>query len=183
MEHWNAGSQPKPLCSDFVNCIFTIQGQVWVGTEAGGITKLVPRVLQFKNYVHTSDPTSLSPNAVNAIYAAPDGTVWVGTVEGGLNRKAKGANGFDHFTTANSGLSHNSVSTLAADGQGRLWVGTWGGGVCVMDMRNPTTLRRLTVDAAHADRLMFIGAMAYDPINKGMWIGCNEGVYFNRFEH
>ncbi len=182
LEHWNAGSQPKPLCSDFVNCIFTIQGQVWVGTEAGGITKLVPRVLQFKNYVHTSDPTSLSPNAVNAIYAAPDGTVWVGTVEGGLNRKAKGANGFDHFTTANSGLSHNSVSTLAADGQGRLWVGTWGGGVCVMDMRNPATLRRLTVDAAHADRLMFTGAMAYDPINKGMWIGCNEGVYFYRFD-
>jgi AraC-like DNA-binding protein len=51
----------------------------------------------------------------------------------------------------------------------------------VLDQRDPASLRPLSIDAGHAAALMFTGAMAYDPINRGMWIGCNEGVYFYRF--
>ena len=116
------------------------------------------------------------------MYAAPDGTLWVGTVEGGLNRRLKGERDFLHFTTANSAIPHNSVSTLATDAYGRLWIGTWGGGLCWIDMKQPQTIVRPELTAEQARVLNFIGAMAYDPINDGMWIGSNDGLFFYRFK-
>ena len=128
IEHWNSTSTIGPLSSNFVNSLYSKDGQIWVGTETGGITKLAPRLLQLEFY--QNDPRnlgSIARNAVNAMFPAPDGTLWVGVVEGGLNALPPHSKDFTHYTTANSGLPHNSVSTLAADGHGNLWIGTWGG--------------------------------------------------------
>ena len=116
------------------------------------------------------------------MYAAPDGTLWVGTVEGGLNRRLKGERNFTHYTKDNSALPHNSVSTLTADGYGRLWIGTWGGGLCWIDMKNPKTIVRIELPPEQARLMNFIGAMAYDHINNGMWIGSNDGMFFYDFK-
>ncbi len=178
MEHWNVTSKINPLSSNFINCIYACHRQIWIGTETGGIVKLVPRYLELINYVHTKDPSSLSPNAVNAMYAEPGGTLWVGTVEGGLNRRVAGTDVFLHYTTANSGLTHNSVSTLVADRQGRLWIGTWGAGVCVMNLKTPGLIVPLTVNRRYTSSFMFVGALAFDRWNDGMWIGTNAGLYF-----
>ena len=177
---WNSAS-PHPLRSDFVHCLLVDKGLVWIGTESGGIAKLVPRQLLLQNYVHTASPTSISPNPVNAMYVEPDGTLWVGTVEGGLNRKEKGQQAFEHFTKENTALSHNSVSALAADDKGRLWTGTWGGGLNVVDLRSHV-IQRVEMTADHARLTMFIGALAYDAINDGLWIGSNDGVFLYDFK-
>lgn len=178
IEHWNCNSV-NPLSSNFVNSLLSKDGQIWVGTETGGITKLAPRQLQLEFFKHdAANPASLSPNAVNAMYAAPDGTLWVGTVEGGLNALAPGSRNFTHYTTANSGLPHNSVSTLAADNRGNLWIGTWGTGIAVMNLQQPGRIIPLVVDAKHQHFLNFAGALVYDPINDGMWLGTNDGLFF-----
>ena len=177
--HWNACSSVSPLSSNFVNSLLSKDGLVWVGTETGGITKLAPRQLQLEFFKHdAANPASLSPNAVNAMYAAPDGTLWVGTVEGGLNALAPGSRNFTHYTMANSGLPHNSVSTLAADNRGNLWIGTWGTGIAVMNLQQPGRIIPLVVDAKHQPFLNFAGALVYDPINDGMWLGTNDGLFF-----
>ena len=178
IEHWNCSSV-NPLSSNFVNSLLSKDGQIWVGTETGGITKLAPRQLQLEFFKHdAANPASLSPNAVNAMYAAPDGTLWVGTVEGGLNALAPGSRNFIHYTTANSGLPHNSVSTLAADNRGNLWIGTWGTGIAVMNLQQPGRIIPLVVDAKHQPFLNFAGVLVYDPINDGMWLGTNDGLFF-----
>ena len=178
IEHWNCSSV-NPLSSNFVNSLLSKDGQIWVGTETGGITKLAPRQLQLEFFKHdAANPASLSPNAVNAMYAAPDGTLWVGTVEGGLNALAPGSRNFTHYTMANSGLPHNSVSTLAADNQGNLWIGTWGTGIAVMNLQQPGRIIPLVVDAKHQPFLNFAGVLVYDPINDGMWLGTNDGLFF-----
>ena len=178
IEHWNCSSV-NPLSSNFVNSLLSKDGQIWVGTETGGITKLAPRQLQLEFFKHdAANPASLSPNAVNAMYAAPDGTLWVGTVEGGLNALAPGSRNFIHYTMANSGLPHNSVSTLAADSRGNLWIGTWGTGIAVMNLQQPGRIIPLVVDAKHQHFLNFAGALVYDPINDGMWLGTNDGLFF-----
>ena len=178
IEHWNCSSV-NPLSSNFVNSLLSKDGQIWVGTETGGITKLAPRQLQLEFFKHdTANPASLSPNAVNAMYAAPDGTLWVGTVEGGLNALAPGSRNFTHYTMANSGLPHNSVSTLAADNRGNLWIGTWGTGIAVMNLQQPGRIIPLVVDAKHQPFLNFAGVLVYDPINDGMWLGTNDGLFF-----
>lgn len=173
---WNTVSRP-PLKSDFVHCLLVDKGLVWVGTESGGIAKLVPRQMLLQNYVHTESPTSISPNPVNAMYVEPDGTLWVGTVEGGLNRKPQGQSVFEHFTTANTPLSHNSVSVLVADDGGHLWIGTWGGGLNVMDLATKT-VRHIEMSAEQTRLTNYIGALAYDIRNQGLWIGSNDGVFF-----
>ena len=178
IEHWNCSSV-NPLSSNFVNSLLAKDGQIWVGTETGGITKLAPRQLQLEFFKHdAANPASLSPNAVNAMYAAPDGTLWVGTVEGGLNALAPGSRNFTHYTMANSGLPHNSVSTLAADNRGNLWIGTWGTGIAVMNLQQPGRIIPLVVDAKHQSFLNFAGVLVYDPINDGMWLGTNDGLFF-----
>ena len=178
IEHWNCSSV-NPLSSNFVNSLLAKDGQIWVGTETGGITKLAPRQLQLEFFKHdAANPASLSPNAVNAMYAAPDGTLWVGTVEGGLNALAPGSRNFTHYTMANSGLPHNSVSTIAADNRGNLWIGTWGTGIAVMNLQQPGRIIPLVVDAKHQPFLNFAGVLVYDPINDGMWLGTNDGLFF-----
>lgn len=179
VEHWNSSSVENPLSSNFVNSLFSKNGQIWVGTETGGITKLSPRQLQLQFYRNDpSDPSSLSRNAVNAMYAEPDGTLWVGTVEGGLNRLLTHESRFTHYTTANSGLPHNSVSALTPDGKGNLWIGTWGAGVAMMNLRQPGQITRLLVGDKYQGLLSFVGALAYDAYNHGMWIGTNDGLFF-----
>lgn len=178
LERWNVGSAVNPLPSNFVSSIMVHRGQVWVGTETGGAVWLGTRRLRLRTYRHSEAASSLSAGNVNAMYAQPDGTLWVGTVEGGLNRLRPGSEGFDHLTTATSRLSHNSVSVLTADGQGTLWVGTWGGGVNVMPLASTADLRPLALPAAYAVETAFVGAIAYDALNQGMWLGCNAGLFF-----
>ena len=176
IEHWSVGSAVNPLSSNFVNCLFSKNGQIWVGTETGGVTKLTPRQLQLEFYSNDpADPSSISRNAVNAMYAASDGNLWVGTVEGGLNCLPPHTRSFIHYTTANSGLPHNSVSTLAADGEGNLWIGTWGKGVAKMPLHQSG---KITSVEAQEPLLSFVGSLAYDAVNHGMWIGANDGLFF-----
>ena len=178
--HINATSQPVHLSSNFVNNILVSDGRVWIGTETGGITRFVPRLLTLDNYVNVEgDAGSISPGPVNAMYSAPNGDLWVGTVEGGLNLMRAGDDKFVHFTTSNSGLTHNSVSCLVADDSGTLWIGTWGGGVCFF---SDGAVHPLAVDARHATDILFVGAIAYDPYNKGVWIGANAGLFFYDFK-
>lgn len=178
---WTTESS-TPLKSDFVHCIREYQGQIWIGTESGGIVCLSPRRLLLRNSVHTADTHSLSPNAVNAMYVEPDGQLWVGTVEGGLNLREPGSLNYIHFTTSNTGLSHNSVSALAADKYGRLWIGTWGGGLCVTNMKGAHQISRLELPGDYSWLTNFVGALAIDSINDGMWIGSNAGLFFYDFK-
>jgi len=178
---WTAASVP-PLKNDFVHSLLVNNGMIYVGTEAGGVVRLTPRQLLIQNSVHSTASGSLSPNAVNAMYVEPNGVLWVGTVEGGLNRRAKGEKDFTHYTIWNSSLPHNSVSTLTADNKGRLWIGTWGGGVCLLDMKNPQRITRLELSEEYLRLTNFVGALAYDPVNDGMWIGSNDGMFFYRFK-
>ena len=174
--HWDTGSKTNPLCSNFVNCLFVFHGFTWVGTDSGGITKLNPRPLQIENFYHTDNITSLSTNAVNAMYAEPNGTLWVGTIEGGLNRKARGSNSFTHFTADNSALTQNAVSVLVPDGNERLWIGTWGGGLNMIDLRRHTGIVPLSLPQHYAWLTQFVGALCYDAHNRLMWIGSNDGI-------
>lgn len=150
IEHWNTATAVNPLSSNFINSLFSKNGQIWVGSETGGVIKLSPRQLNLAFYRHDpANPGSISPNAVNAMYAAADGTLWVGTVEGGLNALAPGSMNFVHYTVANSGLPHNTVSVLAADNRNQLWIGTWGRGFAVMNLSQPGKIIPLVIDAKH----------------------------------
>ena len=49
-------------------------------------------------------------------------------------------------------------------------------------MKNPQTIVRLNLPPEQARLTLFIGAMTYDHINNGMWIGSNDGMFFYSFK-
>jgi signal transduction histidine kinase/ligand-binding sensor domain-containing protein/DNA-binding response OmpR family regulator len=173
------------LNSNFVNCMLTDGDIIWIGTESGGINKMTPRNLSVRNYIYNKDNSySLSKNPVNAIYEDMKGNLWVGTVEGGLNRKAKENDRFIHYTSDSpSKLGHNSVSAITADAANRLWVGTWGNGISLFDLNHPEypAIKYISSQTHPGFPIDFIGSLCYDPINKGVWIGTNPGIYFYQF--
>ena len=178
----NTGS--KLLNSNFINCIIVEGQHIWVGTESGGINKTAKR-LSLQNYQYDNkNPQTISHNPVNAVYEDHSGNLWVGTVEGGLNKKAVGSDSFIHYTYESGTLTHNSVSAITADGQGRLWIGTWGGGINLINPQNPQhRIEAITAQNKDNYPIDFIGALAYDSINNGMWIGANQGLFFYDLAH
>lgn len=175
-------SMNSKLNSNFINCLLIDKDIVWMGSETGGINKMTPRKLSIHSYVHSKeDKNSLSDNPVNAIYEDSDGYLWVGTVEGGLNRKSPNSDRFSHYTVESSSrLSHNSVSAITSDNQGYLWVGTWGDGITVLERERPErpAIKYISAQTHPGFPVNFIGFLCYDSINNGMWIGCNQGIFF-----
>ncbi len=169
------------LNNNFVNKIFPDGDNIWVGTEGCGINLFIPKTLsvtEFSNNFSTPGRSFNTP--VNAILAENDGTVWIGSVEGGLHRSSNGLKTFRHYSANDGTLPHNSVSALARDGEGNLLVGTWGGGVSVLkttDDGNVTALRQFisTDDSVH--HIGYIGALAWDSLNKLVWIGASRGLF------
>ena len=70
------------------------------------------------------------------------------------------------------------MSAIVADNRQRLWVGTWAGGINVCSLSSPSDIQPLPIDASYQPLLNFIGALQYDAINDGIWIGSNDGIYF-----
>lgn len=177
-----ANTDAAMLNSNFINCIRIEGNHIWIGTESGGINKLSPKRLFLQNYQHNREiPSSLSFNPVNAIYEDKNENLWVGTVEGGLNLKKKDSpdGEFIHYTAESGTLTHNSVSCITADNEDRLWVGTWGLGINLIDLKAPH--RQLEVLFMHPEgkfHFFFIATLMYDPINNGMWIGADLGLFF-----
>ena len=48
-------------------------------------------------------------------------------------------------------------------------------------MKNPQRINRLELTEEQMRLTNFVGALAYDPINDGMWIGSNDGMFFYRY--
>lgn len=123
----------KNLNNPFVNSIFAdTLGNVWVGTEKGGVNYYNAYQKPFKSLRHDIlTPLSLSHNTINSVFV-DNSILWIGTAGGGLNKVNRTTNDISYFRynpkDAN-GLSNDFVTSILKDEQSRLWVSTWGGGL------------------------------------------------------
>ncbi len=120
-------------------------GNVWVGTDKGGLNQYNVYQKPFYCYVH--DPkniNSLSHSTVNSI-CEHQNVLWIGTAGGGLNRLDLATGKFTHYLydlhNPNS-ISSDFISTLYIDKKENLWVGTWGGGICRMSPNQQQSFTR-----------------------------------------
>ncbi len=111
-------------------------GNLWVGTQAGGVYRYHPGNKQLKVYQHkTNDPHSLSNNSVRSMAVSPEGAIWVGTFVG-LNKYLPQEDHFQHFLKQDfhpGSLSNSSIRAVFFDQRGGLWLGTYHGGVNYYD--------------------------------------------------
>ena len=102
-------------------------GDLWVSTHYGGISRYDVKRGLFINYQHIpSDATSIANNTAWNILIDSKDRLWVGTTAG-LDLFHRDTGVFEHFVPDKSNpesISNISVINITEDTQGRLWVGT-----------------------------------------------------------
>ena len=111
------------LDRDVVYSIAGNKGELWLGRQRGGLTRLRTGQGKFSAQTYTK-ADGLAQDSVFSVYQARDGTVWAGTLSGGVS-KLSGSR-FTTYTTA-SGLLSNTVASILEGSGGTMWFATPGG--------------------------------------------------------
>jgi len=180
----SAGSLPGGAVTSFCE---DRRGELWVGTEGGGIRTLSPvqnpwspARFQVINGAR-GRPVDIGDTVVTALLADSHGSVWVGTYLGGLTRimlsdDSSRPTQTARFTLKPGSLSSNFILSLHEDSRGVLWVGTIDGGLCRFD----SSIRRfISYRTAAADP----GTISNDNVNvilddgpETLWVGTINGL-------
>ena len=188
-------SDPSSMSDNAIRTIHEDRrGNLWLGTNTGGLNRLDRATWQFQHFRHDSaDPRSLSHDSVYAILEDRTGALWVGT-QVGLNRFDYETGTFERFM-ADPGdpgsISSDYVYTLYQDRDGRLWVGTIDGGLNLWQPESGTfTALRHDPDDPRTLNDDIVFAVVED-LSGSLWVGTNQGLNvmdpnsgsFRRFEH
>ena len=104
------------------------KGDIWVGTESGGINILNRKTGRFRYLVpQKGNPNSLSRNCIKALLDDGKNNLWIGTFLGGLDVLNLQTGVFKHYRNDPSdpgSLSDNRVWAFLKDNNSDIWVGT-----------------------------------------------------------
>jgi signal transduction histidine kinase/ligand-binding sensor domain-containing protein len=111
------------LEKDVVYSIAGSNGEIWIGRQHGGLTRLTygRGSLRARSY---TEANGLAQNSVYAVYQSGDGAVWAGTLSGGVSRFKDGR--FITYRTA-SGLASNTVTSVLETRDRTVWFATSSG--------------------------------------------------------
>ncbi|MCP3962075.1 MAG: response regulator [bacterium] len=171
---------PASLSHDFIlDLVEDEAGDLWVGTEGGGLSQWRRESDSFVNYRHDpEDPHSLSGNWVRTILRDRTAILWVGTLESGLNRFDPAAGVFEryrHDPADSTSLSDDRIRAVYEDRVGNLWVGTLGG-LSLFD-RGSGTFVRYRHDPADPHSLSDNRVRSILEDSSGnLWVGTFKGL-------
>ncbi|MEO7446260.1 MAG: two-component regulator propeller domain-containing protein, partial [Ferruginibacter sp.] len=152
-------------------------GNIWVGTNRGGICLFREQSQNFARYPYIENTGFIQPDngvlddaGVTTIYEDKSGTLWVGTNNGGLNKFNRQTGAFTSYNNLLPGFSR--VTCIQEDTKNRLWVGTYFGGVFNFD---PET--HLAKEYSDKDGLLYDGANGIFEDNKeNLWLATPRGI-------
>ncbi|WP_262510690.1 hybrid sensor histidine kinase/response regulator [Mucilaginibacter hurinus] len=168
----------KTLPANFVSSIDEdTQGDLWIGTRIGGLSKYDRAKDKFANYKHNpSNPHSISHNNVNVIYNDKSSNLWIGT-EKGLNLFDKKRQRFKRFLNNpqdTGSISNSLIYSIFEDSDNNLWVGTANG------------LNRLNRKTKKFERFLYKAPglrggenliyVIIEDEKKQIWVGTNSGL-------
>ena len=114
------------------------QGDLWIGTEGGGIDILHKESGKIDYLLPGEGVNDLASESVFAIYEDKESRKWIGTLKGGVNMMDGQKNRFQtmaHNPVNANSLVNNFVSSFFEDKEGDLWIGTDGGGMSIWNRR------------------------------------------------
>jgi signal transduction histidine kinase/CheY-like chemotaxis protein/sugar lactone lactonase YvrE len=124
-------SDPHSISDDSIQVVYIDQaGELWVGTENGGLNHFDRAAETFCRYRHDpQNPNSLSSDYVRDIIQDQAGHLWIATVRG-LDQMDRAGGVFAHYrhNPADSvSISTDNLSRVYEDRAGGLWVTTFHG--------------------------------------------------------
>jgi signal transduction histidine kinase/streptogramin lyase len=122
---WTKGEQRGHISADGLDrdVVYSIagrKGEIWVGRQSGGLTRLVDERGSFAAKTYTQRD-GLAQNSVYSVYLARDGSVWAGTLSAGVSLLKNGK--FTSYTIAD-GLASNTVVSIVEGADGTMWFAT-----------------------------------------------------------
>jgi signal transduction histidine kinase/DNA-binding response OmpR family regulator/streptogramin lyase len=117
------------------------EGNLWIGTEGGGLNFLDRKTNQFKFYkANALNQFSITANNIKSVIKDRKNTLWIGIHDGGvnyldLNRKPYQFKSIDFPKSSEFSLKGLKVLHLLEDVNGNIWIGTLTGGVIVYNTK------------------------------------------------
>lgn len=158
--------------------IIDVQNNIWIGTEANGLTKAKPIETSNNESFLKIDTFSFSTNKILSLADLKNGTLLCGTENDGLYHiDVNGTilNRYQASKTNSDGILSNSIWSLYLDSDERIWLGYYNKGVSVYDKlydkfneiksssQNPNSLQHVSVTAIEQDK------------NDKLWIAMDGG--------
>jgi ligand-binding sensor domain-containing protein len=153
-------------------------GNLWVGTDGGGVTLLNTKNEHIQVYQNSDyDPRTISANTIRSIYVDNDDHVWLGTYNGGVNYYSDFGINFLLFKRdleKPHTLSHSAIKSFLETPDGTLWIGTDGGGLNYMKDQSfypfkfpSNVIDPKVINCMHGDK------------QGGIWLGTyQDGAYY-----
>lgn len=151
-------------------------GNVWIGSNGGGLIYFDRQANRFIPYRHNpDDPNSIGSDVIVSLYMDRDDVLWVGTYHGGLNRfDGKRFVRYMHDPLDPASIPDNSVWEICEDSQGRFWVGTLRAGVATFD-RKTGRFTRLGFGSQGFTQSAYLSAITEDHSGR-VWFGTASGI-------
>jgi ligand-binding sensor domain-containing protein/signal transduction histidine kinase len=108
------------LDRDLVYSLAGGNGELWIGRQRGGLTRLNIQADSFAEKSYTK-ADGLAEDSVYSVYRARDGTIWAGTLSAGVSALRNGK--FTNYRVA-QGLASSTVVSIIEDANGRMWFAT-----------------------------------------------------------
>jgi ligand-binding sensor domain-containing protein/signal transduction histidine kinase len=108
------------LDKDVVYSIAGREGDIWVGRQLGGLTRLRDVAGKWDAVTYTK-ANGLAQNSVYSVHVDPEGAVWAGTVSAGVTKIKNDK--FSTFTNEN-GLLSNTIASIVDGSDGTIWLAT-----------------------------------------------------------
>lgn len=138
MHHYTAD---KDLSTNYLLCVTEDKsGEIWVGTELGGVAKISLSDYPFEIFYPTSGGNVDRDNAVRLIYEDQGGRYWFGTRDGNLHVCDSTLKQlYEHR------ISGGLPFSIAEDTLGNKWLGTKGDGLYLFSPKGNGILERYTL--------------------------------------
>lgn len=164
------------LTNDIVLSIAERKGEIWMGTDGGGINILNADGKKFTHLQHLAGEKlySLPTNSINCLYNDTYNNIWIGGVYNGLiNIREVSMKTYTDISQSNERrLSHSIVLCIYQENTERIWVGTDGGGI---NCFNPQTERFTHYPSTSEDKITSIceftpGKLLIAAFSEGLFI-------------
>lgn len=167
---------PDSLSYNWIYVVYVDRnGDLWAGTNGGGLNHFNPRTGQFKIYRNNpKDPDSLVSDVILALKEDAAGNLWVGTDKGlvQFNREQEKFTRFQSSAVPED-VRKAAVQSILTDSIGRMWVGTQNGLIC-LDPAGAITVYRAEPDDRQRLSYDHISVVVEDRLGQ-IWVGTKGG--------